>query len=152
MNLERYIDSKLLSLNDSPTRSNRGSIYRRGTFDWMANSRGGSLRSHVIKSNSLSSNTNSSPFRVSRSSSSNSRNIDQSSRSSSTESVYHDAESGLEDETTSNNCNSIQICDSAPIASKFIDIIHYSITRDVSCSKSPINFMARFLLGKTIER
>lgn len=170
MNLERYIDSKLLSLNDSPTRSNKtsslGRYYQRGSFDWKltVGSREGSLKSRIVKSSSSSSNLNSSPIHVSRTSSSSiSRSIDQSSRSSSTESVYHDASSDPIEEapqvdvtsattTTSNQCNSIQICDSVPIASKFIDIIYYSITRNSNCTSSPINLMARFLIGKTIER
>lgn len=157
MNLERYIDSKLLSLNpDSPTRFVKSSSLGRrldygGYMRQMDNLRGGSLRANLVHSNSLSSTTNSSSLLLSRSSSSNSRNIDGSSKSSSEESIYYDATNILV-EGEDNYSNSIQICDSVPIASKFIDIMHYSISKDSSCSKSPINTMARLLLGKTIER
>lgn len=159
MNLERCIDSKLLSFNsDSPTRFVKSSSLGRrldygGSYlRQVDHFRGGSLRTNLVKSNSLSSTTNSSSLILSRSSSSNSRNMDSSSRSSSTESLYYDANNTLVVEGDTNNSNSIQICDSVPIASKFIDIMHYSISKDPACSKSSINFIARLLLGKTIER
>lgn len=155
MNLERCIDSKLLSMNESPTRSGKtssfGRQYEQNVFSpRLGDSRGSSLRSNMVKSNSISSNTNSSLV-FSRSSSSNSYNLDESSRASSTESVYYDASSILPSDRT-NKHNSIQICDSVPIASKLIDIIHYSISKDSSCTNSSLNFMARLVLGKTIER
>ena len=147
MNLERYIDTKLLSMNTSPSRfSNNG---HRTVATHMDEYRA-TLRANLVKSNSNSSHTSSSPPMLSRSSSSNSRIVDSSSRTSSTETVYYDASNVLINEQK--KCDSIDICDSVPIASRLIDIMHYSISRDSSCSNSSINFIARILLGKTIEK
>ena len=170
MNLERLIDSKMLSLSDSPIRYNKTSSLGRnykskgGTLDWMSGSRGGSLRSNIHKSNSSSSgNTNSSPLFVSRSSSISSeiqtrfhsQKVNSGSRSSSVETVYHDASSSLiisEARSRQNTCRSIQICDSVPIASKLIDIVHYSIVGNDNCSQSPFNYLVRLILGRASER
>lgn len=167
MNLERLIDSKLLSLNDSPNRSYKGSSLgryhqRSGAFDWMGVSRGGSLKANMFKSNSSSSANTNSPIFMSRSSSASStspkyssHDVELNSKSSSSESIYHDASSSFD--TNIRNAqqfqyNAIQICDSIPIASNFIDIIHYSINGDAACSQSPMNYLARLLLGRSIER
>lgn len=153
MNLERYIDSKLTSMNGSPTQSN--SRFGFSKFDHLdvyesSGYQGSSIRSNTIASRSASSNTNSSSLLLSRSSSSDSKPTDSSSRSSSTESVYYDASNVLRNHP--DKCNSIQICDSVPIASKLIDIILYSISRNSACSSSSINFALRLLIGKKIER
>lgn len=84
------------------------------------------------------------------------------------ESVYHDATDELLDSSVkdieditirqrrkrNSSCEDpIQICDNIPIASKLIDVMHYSISKDhTSCSSSMINCIARRLLGKMIER
>ena len=153
MNLERYIDSKLTSMSGSPIQSS--SRYRMNKFEHLdvydsSGYQGSSLRSNTIASRSTSSNTNSSSLLLSRSSSSDSKPTDSSSRSSSTESVYYDASNVLRNHD--DKCNSIQICDSVPIASKLIDIIHYSMSRNSACSTSTISLAMRLLLGKMIER
>lgn len=134
-----------------------------------------SANSNIHKS--VATNYSSSQMFPSKSSStSSSRNCISSSVASSVDSIYHDASNILHevnDETASDNielkdsgvvvggsssCSSsgpqqaIQICDSVPIATKFIDIVHYSISKDSQCSNSTINFIAKFLLGKRIER
>lgn len=168
MNLERLIDSKLCSLGDSPTRAMKCSSlerqYKRGeAFECLGGSRGGSLKASMVKSNSSSSNTDSSPAFISRSSSnySNQQPSSSQSKTGSLESIYHDANCNFEDEVDQtnlkvdmrpNDCKSIQICDNHPIATKFIDIVHYSISKNASCSKSPFNFLARLTLGRLIER
>lgn len=75
-----------------------------------------------------------------------------SSRSSSMESVYHDAADVFENSDLVDNGDSLKICDTVPIASKFIDIFHYSMSRNANCGDTAITFLARFMLGKTIER
>lgn len=176
MNLERLIDAKLSSMDDSPVRTNTNksstlSRYyqelkyqqqQQQTGDWVGASRGGSLKARS------SSSSISSSVLISRSSSSNlnSQNVDSTSKSVSDETLYHDASNefetqNLEDAKSSSSeaatkdqtpNNSIQICDSFPIASKFIDIIHYSISKNPICSSSPLNFAARLLFGRMIER
>lgn len=160
MNLERLIDSKLLSMDSCVSSSERGSSRRKSSIHQSSiSSPSGSLGKNMVKSHSSISNTNSSYLHSSRSSSSNSQHIPSDSRSSSSESIYHDATSGsIPDQKTSahledNSNSSIQICDTVPIASKIIEIVHYSMMQDVSsCSNSPLSFMARLLLGKSIER
>lgn len=160
MNLERCIDSRLTSLGDSPMRCfktsslGRNRDYNYHNYHHDTGMRGGSLRVPLVKSNSYNSNTDSSPLLLSRSSSSNSHIIDSGSRSSSIESVYFDASSDLS-ETSKKNFNdsrTISICDSVPIASKFIDIVHYSISKNPNCNNTFINFVVRLFLGKAIER
>lgn len=153
MALERYLDSKLISMSESPFRMNKSSslgrcIERSGSV-FSAHSRGGSLKAHMAKSISLDP-TESSPILMSRSSSSNSRNIEESSKSSSTESIYFDALHSLDEQPSPSRA--IRVCDSVPIASKFIEIMHYSISGDPNCAKSSISFFARLFLGKIIER
>lgn len=134
-------------------------------------------KSKIHKSNSANSNIHqsaanscSSSSSVLQTTSSYSKNYVNSSRSASLDSVYLDASNILEEEEeeelhddaggqkilkpvdTTNSNRAIQICDSVPIATKFIDIIHYSISRDSRCSVSTINFIAKFLLGRTLER
>jgi len=64
--------------------------------------------------------------------------------SSSTESIYHDANVSLD--INENGANH-----DTPIATKIIDIVHYSINGDTACSRSPINYLVRALLGRTLE-
>lgn len=148
MNLERLIDSKLSSMS-SKSRSFGSNRYELNNFR-SANFRGNSLKPAIVKSQSLSSGCSSSAM-MSRSTTSESR-FDASSRSSSSESIYHDALNEINESSNSNECNSIQLCDSIPIASKLIDIVHYSIRGDAACSGSPISLLARLIIGKTIER
>lgn len=141
-------------MGDSPIRFNKtsslGRIYESHDQYQTTCFQGGSLRARLVNSNSTSSNTNSSSLLLSRSSSSNTRNVDSSSSTtSSNESIYHDASNAIEPQQA--RCTSIQICDSVPIASKLINIIHYSISNN-STSKSYINFAARLAFGKMIER
>lgn len=156
MNLERYIDSKLLCMNDSPVMMSKSSSLNRNSdvsrFQCqIAQTRGGSLRAnYMIRSQSTSSTTNSSSMLLSTSSL-NSPNVTPSSRSSSEETVYYDASSSITDDI-STECDHINISNDLPIASNFIDIMHYSITENSLCSNTSINFMIRMLLGKTIER
>lgn len=144
MNLERLIDSKLLSMS-SKTSSLRRQQYG---INSRASYRGNLLRPEMAKSHSLSSESSSAL--MSRSTTSESR-LGTSSRSSSVESIYYDASDSF-DESASNESNSVQICDSIPIASKLIDIVHYSIRGEADCSGSAISLLARLIIGKSIER
>lgn len=104
----------------------------------------------MVKSHSLSSESSSAL--MSRSTTSESR-LNTSSRSSSIESIYYDAIGDIDDnDSISKESNSILICDNIPIATKLIDIVHYSIRGDAACSGSAISLLARLILGKTIER
>lgn len=166
MPLERFIDSKLLCMSDSLTRVDKSSslggyIERSGSFH-CGPTHSGSLKPTMVKSQSMNS-TSSSPTFMSRSSSSASRNTGETSRSESTESVYFDAPNDFNSNVKNHNfksnnnvqgdpLDSIQICDSVPIASKFLDIFYYSLMGDPNCSHSSLSFMARFMLGKMIER
>lgn len=154
MPLERFLDSKLSLMSDSLSRQDKSSSLgrnseRSGSIQF-GHSRGGSLKAEMVKSFSISS-SGSSPTFMSRSSSSTSKNTGDTSRSSSTESVYYDAANELET-NCDNNRDSIQICDGVPIASKLIDILHYSISGNSNCSNSSLSHFARFMLGKMIER
>lgn len=150
MNLEKFLDSKLLSMNSSQIGSRNTNTLDRHFSSYNLSSRR-NYWSNLMKDNSRASSCDSSSAQLLTSSSSRSNNLAGSSRSSSIESVYHDASSVLLTDQR-NDCTSIQVCEGNPIASKLIDIIHYSITKDSSCSNSSINFMLRLLLGKFIER
>lgn len=164
MDLERAIDSKLLCLNDRNNKtcnSSSLSSYYRGsfsTFNLTDNSSefGGSLkvsrsRSAQIAGQRLDTH-HALPSESSSSSLSVLRDVDTSSRSNSMESVYHDAADAFETSDQSAGNDSMKICDTVPIASKFIDILHYSMSRNANCSESAVSFLARLALGKTIER
>lgn len=171
MNLERYIDSKLSTLGESPTRWKKCSSLERpsqlkSAYDLTGGSRGGSLKVDMLERHSSSSisNSDSTPAFMSRSSSSNSQqqqqeylSMHQKSKRDSSDSIYYDASCNLDGEAEAEvaeqtSCNPIQICDNYPMASKFIEIIHYSISKNPFCAKSPFSFMARLMLGRLIEK
>lgn len=164
MNLERAIDSKLICLNNRQNKtcnlSSLGSYYKGSmsinNLSDDSSDYGGSLKvrqSRVIRSTSQGTDTQ--PLFPSESSSSSLsvlRSVDVSSRSDSMESVYHDAADVFETSHQSTGTDSVKICDTVPIASKFIDILHYSMSKNANCGDSAISFLARMMLGKTIER
>lgn len=161
MSLERAIDLKLSSMNESPIRQNKSSSLGRnsGLNDssyQFPSSRGGSLKARLVKSLSMTSAPlHMSSAQTSRSSSSNSNEIEEAcnnetSRSSSQDSLYFDADEANGQASTCQE--TISICDSAPIATKLINVFHYSINKDPNCNDTFINFLVRILLGKTIER
>lgn len=154
MPLERRLDQILSSMSDPMPRQDKSSSLgrnseRSGSVQF-GHSRGGSLATNMVKSFSIGS-SGSSPTFMSRSSSSTSKNTGDTSRSSSTESIYYDATNGL-DSSHESPCTPIQICDSIPIATKLIDILHYSLSGNSSCTNSSLSYFARFMLGKMIER
>lgn len=140
-------------MSESPLRhgksSSLGRYNERAGSVQLGHSRGGSLKANMVKSYSMNS-VDSSPTPLSGSSS-NSHNVGDSSKSSSTESIYFDALHSFEEQTSFKQ-NSVQVCDNSPIASKFIEIMNYSFTGDSNCTNSSISYLAKFFLGKTIER
>lgn len=170
MNLEKYLDSKLISMSSSPTRSIKSASLTRAAQHTL----GGSMKreqdqrsrnmhnqhGRLVKSQSLHSNitSRSSDVQTATTTATSTPSRDTtSSRSSSVESIYYDAHDSFlmgfyrRASSTRKQCDAIQIHDHVPLATKLINIIHYSINGDSNCAKSSINVMARLMLGKTIE-
>lgn len=159
MNLERIIDSKLISMNE---RSSDSTIYSRKSTNYYAQK----LKLAQQARRDLARRKSSTLLRTHcTGSSSNSPGclFQYDSRSESSESVYYDAPNEIMSATNkppevdagskaSNGERQLLISKSLPVAQKIIDIVHYSITGDSNCSNSTTNLIARLLVGTMIER